>query len=431
MYRTALAVSHTLDIDQLLGRIMELIFEWVEADRGCIMLVDPETKQLVPRVRRDRKADDQDQGGSPENITISRTILDYVMEQREGVLTSDAQEDQRFDAAQSIVRQGVREAICVPMQGRYDIVGEIYIDTMVPAARAITRGPRKFTDEHLKLMVAIGHQAALAVEDTNYYSAMVQAERLAAVGQTIATLSHHIKNILQGIRGGSYLIEMGLNEHDESITRKGWDIVEKNQKRISSLVMDMLTFSKEREPDLSAGDLNDTVADVIELMQSRAAEKNVELCCELSANMPTLVFDSEGIHRAVLNVVTNAIDACGENLEQGRTAGRVRVTTQYVPEQPIAQISVADNGAGIEAEDLADIFSLFVSRKGARGTGLGLPVSQKILKEHGGQVNVESQIGRGSTFTLELPAIIPEAPPDGGNSARETWHGEPVSDASE
>jgi signal transduction histidine kinase len=431
MYRTALAVSHTLDIDQLLGRIMQLIFEWVEADRGCIMLVDPETKLLVPRVRRDRKADGRDQGGSPENITISRTILDYVMEQREGVLTSDAQEDQRFDAAQSIVRQGVREAICVPMQGRYDIVGEIYIDTLVPAARAITRGPRKFTDEHLKLMVAIGHQAALAVEDTNYYSAMVQAERLAAVGQTIATLSHHIKNILQGIRGGSYLIEMGLNEHDESITRKGWDIVEKNQKRISSLVMDMLTFSKEREPDLAPGDLNDTVADVIELMQSRAAEKNVELRCEPAANMPTLVFDSEGIHRAVLNIITNAIDACGENLEHGRDAPRVQVTTRYLAEQQMAQIVVADNGAGIAADDLADIFSLFVSRKGARGTGLGLPVSQKILKEHGGQVNVESHLGRGSTFTLELPAIIPEAPPDGGNSTRETWHGEAVSDASE
>ena len=70
-------------------------------------------------------------------------------------------------------------------------------------------------------MIAIGHQAALAVEDTRYYSAMVQAERLAAVGQTIATLSHHIKNILQGIRGGSYLIEMGLSEHDEIGGRQG------------------------------------------------------------------------------------------------------------------------------------------------------------------------------------------------------------------
>ena len=83
-----------------------------------------------------------------------------------------------------------------------------------------------------------------------YYSALVQAERLAAIGQTIATLSHHIKNILQGIRGGSYLIEVGLKDHDETeVVGKGWKIVEKNQNKISDLVMDMLTFSKEREPE--------------------------------------------------------------------------------------------------------------------------------------------------------------------------------------
>jgi signal transduction histidine kinase/pSer/pThr/pTyr-binding forkhead associated (FHA) protein len=431
MYRTALAVSHTLDIDELLRRIMQLIFEWVEADRGCIMLVDPESKQLRPRVRRDRKSDGSASDTSPDHINISRTILDYVLEQREGVLTSDAQEDQRFDSAQSIVRQGIREAICVPMQGRYDIVGIVYIDTLVPASRVITRGAKKFTEEHLKLMVAIGHQAALAVEDTNYYSAMVQAERLAAVGQTIATLSHHVKNILQGIRGGSYLIEMGLNEHDESLVRKGWDIVEKNQKRISSLVLDMLTFSKEREPDLSPGDLNSTIIEVIELMQARAAEKQVELTCQFARNIPTLIFDPEGIHRATLNIVTNAIDACADNAEHGRPAGVVSVTTSYLPDPPMAQIAVADNGGGIAPEDLADIFSLFVSRKGSRGTGLGLPVSQKIVKEHGGRIHAESQLGQGTLFTIELPAVEPDPPPDGGIGARETWEGAPVGDIDE
>src|SRR4029434_124883 len=98
---------------------------------------------------------------------------------------------------------------------------------------------------------------------------MWHAERLAAMGQTIATLSHHIKNILQGIRGGSYLIEEGLKEEDNDVVRRGWRIVEKNQERISNLVMDMLTFSKDRVPELVAGDLNATLADVVELMQSR------------------------------------------------------------------------------------------------------------------------------------------------------------------
>src|SRR5678815_4665396 len=197
------------------------------------------------------------------------------------------------------------------MQGRYGVVGAIYIDTYTPPHQVLLAPPApRFTEEHLKLMVAIGHQAALAVEDTSFYSAMLQAERLAAMGQTIATLSHHIKNILQGIRGGSYLIEEGLKDNDNDVVRRGWRIVEKNQERISSLVMDMLTFSKDREPELIASDLNETVSEVVELMQTRAAEAAVTLVWQARADLPQFIFDPELLHRAILNVVTNAIDAC-------------------------------------------------------------------------------------------------------------------------
>ena len=399
MYRTALAVSHTLDIDQLLHRIMDLIFEWVEADRGCVMLTDQETDELTPAVRRDRK-----DLRSDEKISISRTILDYVLQHKEGVLTSDAREDQRWEQAGSIVKMGVREAICVPMQGRYGVVGVIYIDTYTPPGRFIqSRSSNKFTEEHLKLMVAIAHQAALAVEDTSYYSAMVQAERLAAMGQTIATLSHHIKNILQGIRGGSYLIEEGLKVNDQDVVRKGWRIVDKNQEKISNLVMDMLSFSKEREPDVVPADLNQVTEDVVELMQSRARDAGVELNWKPEPAMPTLTLDPEALHRAILNVVTNAIDAC-----ERQPSACVTVATRYDRGEAIAQIIVDDNGEGIEPQDLKRIFSVFESRKGSRGTGLGLPVSQKICQEHGGDIRVESTPGMGSRFVLELPAVVCE-----------------------
>lgn len=400
MYRTALAVSHTLDIDQLLQRILDLIFEWVEADRGCVMLVDAVTKKLTPKVRRTRKGIRSD-----ERITISKTILDFVLEKNEGVMTTNAREDNRWNPAASILQLGIREAICVPMQGRYDVVGVIYIDTSTSPQEVIKKGTAaKFTEDHLKLMIAIAHQAALAVEDTRYYSAMVQAERLAAVGQTIATVSHHIKNILQGIRGGSYLIEMGLSEHDESLVRKGWGIVEKNQNKISALVLDMLTFSKEREPDLSPSDMNRVVADVVELMQSRASETHVELSWAPAAEMPTLVFDPEGLHRAVLNVVTNAIDAAGE----AESGGRVQVATRYDAETPMVRVMVEDNGPGIPPDQIETLFSPFVSTKKSRGTGLGLPVSQKILNEHGGRIVVEDGSLGGARFVLELPAVFPE-----------------------
>jgi len=399
MYSTALAVSHTLDIDQLLHRIMELIFEWVEADRGCIMLIDTPGKKPVPKVRHTRKGIRGD-----DKITISKTILDYVTEKNEGVLTSDARQDDRWDSAASIVQMGVREAICVPMQGRYDVVGVIYIDTSTSPQEVIqSGGANKFTEDHLKLMIAIAHQAALAVEDTRYYSAMVQAERLAAVGQTIATLSHHIKNILQGIRGGSYLIEMGLEEHDESIVGKGWTIVEKNQNKISKLVMDMLTYSKEREPDLNNANANQVVSDVVELLQTRAKAEEIDLQWVPQQEMPEMIFDPEGIHRAVLNVVTNAIDAVAGN-EQTR---RVEVRTAHLADRELLRITIDDNGPGIPPEQLEHLFSPFVSSKRGRGTGLGLAVSQKILNEHGGRILVDSTPGKGSRFTLEMPATLP------------------------
>ena len=232
---------------------------------------------------------------------------------------------------------------------------------------------------------------------------MVQAERLAAVGQTVTTLSHHVKNILQGIRGGSYLIELGLTEHDETVVSKGWKIVEKNQNKISNLVMDMLTFSKQREPDLTTANVNRVVADVVELMHSRADELEVELRWHPGEPMPDLVFDPEGLHRAVLNVITNAIDAAGED----RESGRVAVRSKYSAEKSTVWITVEDNGPGIPPEEMDQLFSPFISTKKSRGTGLGLPVSQKILSEHGGRILVDSDEGRGSRFTLELPAVLP------------------------
>jgi two-component system NtrC family sensor kinase len=404
MYRTALAASQTLDIDELLGRILQLVAEWVEADRGCVMLVDPESRDLRIKARRDRTAAD------PGSMAISRTILDYVMERREGVLTSDAQEDDRFASGGSVVRTGVREAICVPMQGRYDVVGVIYVDTITPLAEVLGAGHRRFTDEHLKLMIAIGHQAALAVEDTTYYSAMVQSERLAAVGQTIATLSHHIKNILQGIHGGSYIVETGLENEDLAMTRKGWDIVRRNQNKIASLVMDMLSFSKDREPDFVETDLAGLVSDVVETVQQRAEEAGVTISRTIPADLPHVMLDPEAMSRAVLNVVTNALDAVEE-----RPEGAVTISAAVDGDARLVRITVADNGPGMSAETLAEIFNLFVSTKGARGTGLGLTVSRKILREHGGDIRATSTEGEGSTFTLEFPLRLPGEEPDAGS----------------
>jgi signal transduction histidine kinase len=397
MYRATQAITNILDIDALSPQILGLVFESIGADRGAILLKD-ESGQLVPKAVRWRDGAQPD-----ERMAISQTIVDYVLEQGEGVITTDAPTDQRFSPAQSIVDYQIREAICVPIQGRHTTLGALYADIRADVAVAaaspthpVERG--RFSQDQLMLMVAIGHQAGLAIENTIFYNDKIQAERLAAIGQTIATLSHHIKNILQGIRGGSYLIDLGLKDKDESVVRQGWTIVEKNQTKIYNMVMDMLSFSKDREPALEPADLNETVADVVELMESRAAELGVRLSWRPCADMPQVMVDTEGIHRAVLNIVTNAIDA-----SEGVDRASVAVKTEWDPDTAVARITVADNGVGIDEADLPSIFQLFASTKGGRGTGLGLPVSQKIIREHGGKISVTSRLGHGASFMIELP----------------------------
>lgn len=396
VYRTALAVSQTLDIDQLIDKLMQMIFEAIEPDRGCILLYDSESEQMLPRITRSRSGKE-----SSDKMEISRSIVDYVVDNRQGILTSDAMNDNRWDSQASIVNMGVCEAICVPMQGRYGTQGVIYVDTRTPPGKVAELKTRsKFTDTHLKLMIAIGHQAALAVEDTNFYSAMIQSERMAAMGQTIAMLSHHIKNILQGINGGSYLVKSGIASEELEVVQTGWQIVEKNQSKISQLVMDMLSFSKDREPDFEKANIVHTLADVIEIVTHRAQESGVEIKWNPSTELPDCYFDPEAIHRAVLNVVSNAIDAL-ENVEQGVVGIEVAInqSNQQV------EIWVTDNAEGIQPENLKKIFGVFESGKGQRGTGLGLPVSKKIMKEHGGDILVESEIGVGSQFCLCFPFL--------------------------
>ncbi len=392
MYRTVLAVSRTMDIDQLLQQILEFIFQGIACDRGCVLLLDDDTQNLRPVVHRHRKPDSK----SPR-MEISQTILDYVVKNREGVLTSNASEDQRWDAGESIIGIGIREAICVPMQGRYGMVGAIYVDTsQSPGQYAQAQGKPNFSDDDLKLMIAMGHQAALAVEDTFYYRGMVQAERLATMGQTIATLSHHIKNILQGINGGSYLVQEGLKRQQLETIAKGWKIVEKNQDRISTLVMDMLTFSKDRKPDLAMIDFPELIDDCLELVIPKAKELNIQIDWKHPDAFPAFAADSEAIHRAILNVLTNAVDAVGESESP-------TIALKLYSEGDQAILDITDNGPGISSDDLVRIFSLFESTKGSRGTGLGLPVSQKILREHGGDIQAISQLGGGSCFKLLIP----------------------------
>lgn len=395
IYKASREINLITDPNELLPRILELVFDAIGADRGAILLADARGV-IEPRAVRCRGT-----AQKGERLHISHSIVDHVLHQRQGVICTDTLTDSRFATAPSVMQLGIREAICVPLQGRHSILGVIYADhrsvqELGPEAAATP--PRRFSQDHLALMVSIGHQAGLAVENSSLYQAKLDSERLAAIGQTIAIVSHHVKNVLQGLKGGSALIRSGLDSGDLSLARRGDSILERNLDRVYDLVLDMLSYSKSREPVRSQVVIRELIEDLIELMRPRAESQKIRI--ESSEIPQSLVasLDEEGMHRAILNLITNAMDALA-----GRENSVVRIDAGYDESKDLLTIGVSDNGAGIAPEDMSHLFELFESTKGSKGTGLGLPVSDKIIREHGGRIRVESQPGEGARFMIEIP----------------------------
>jgi signal transduction histidine kinase len=406
LYRIAEMLAHDYDIDRLLAGVMDMIFDVVDADRGFILLRDEHTGAMAPKairyreelleqIRREQAAE-QTQPVAPEtaspekpHITVSRTIINYVMKRGEGVLSTNAMQDQRFEEGESVQDYGIRSAIAVPIKSRNEILGVIHVDTHVSQGQ--------FSPEDLKLMAAIGYQTGLAVENARLMASQVQQERLAAVGQAIASLSHYIKNILQGIQGGSHAVESGLTHADVAAVSQGWNIVRRNLHRINTLVLDMLSYSRQAPPNPVLTSVNVVIREVAELALPAAREKKISLTTKPDATLPEINIDPDGLHHACLNLVNNAIEAVDP------LTGKVEIITQLSTTSNEVCITVADNGPGVPPAEELKIFQAFYSTKGQKGTGLGLAAAKKIVEEHDGRIVFRSQPGGGAAFTIHLP----------------------------
>lgn len=230
---------------------------------------------------------------------------------------------------------------------------------------------------------------------------LVQAERLASIGQTVAGLAHGIKNILHGLKGGSYLVDIGVKRNDTERLKKGWDTVKRNIERTSVLVMDLLSYSKEREPEFEPCRPNAIAAEVCDLLRQRAQENDIELIQNLDGAIDEVQMDPHTIHTVLLNLMTNAIDAC---LFDEDTSKKWQVGLKTVREAgKVIRFEVSDTGSGMSAATREKLFASFFSTKGHRGTGLGLMVTRKLVEEHQGTISVRSELEKGTTFTVTLP----------------------------
>ena len=225
-------------------------------------------------------------------------------------------------------------------------------------------------------------------------------DRLSSLGRLVGSIAHSIKNVLEGMRGGIYIANLGLRDDNRADIRQGWEMVERNIGRLSAMIMDMLYYAKDRSPKRILVSPYVVASEVVDLYSSRAAQFSIKLTADLAENAGNVLGEPKEIHSLISNLIGNAIDACLSDTDEAKTHC---VTVRTFREGTEAVIEVQDNGAGMEEETRARLFTMFFSTKGTFGTGLGLLVCHKVATEHGGTISVKSAPGLGSTFTVKLP----------------------------
>ncbi len=236
-------------------------------------------------------------------------------------------------------------------------------------------------------------------EENRLRKQLMDQERLAAVGETVAGVTHCIKNVLNGLKGGSYMLNVGLKRKDSDLVEEGWENVQKGIEKIHTLSLDMLSYCKNREPVLILTDPMKFALETTDLISKSADQEGISIFCR-GEKGSRIAFDSEAMGRALLNLITNSVDACREKSYAKGERPKIEVLVKQNKES--LQFIVTDNGIGMSEEVRKKLFSRFFSTKGGRGTGLGLCVAQKIIEEHGGNIEVQSSPGRGSIFTISL-----------------------------
>lgn len=395
IYDASLVTSSKADRQEMLNEIVDLIFNWVTADRCGVLLRDVSTDKLTTQVMRSRPPE-----SSQSNLVISKSIVDYVCEHRIGILTSNALGDQRFPSKGSIKQIGVREAICVPINGRDELLGVIYLDALDPDGKPETD---RFNRNNLKLMIAIGLQIGFAIENEQYFMKRLEQQRLVTIGRTTSSLSHHMKNVLQGVNGGAHLVETGLQANDLETIKAGWAIVNRNQSEISKMVNDMLMFGKPYDPHFAQADLNEVIKQVFNEIEPSLVRRNIQYDWSPTPEPVLLKLDPRGIHWALFNLINSCAAAC-----HGLTHGNIKVTVALSGDGNVL-IAIADNGQSVQENSVEDVFSPAPSDPDHSMNPVELAVSRKIIQGHSGEVKLKSSELGGNLFQIKLPLKQPSS----------------------
>ncbi len=277
---------------------------------------------------------------------------------------------------------------------RSDEIGDLAIafDTMTLSLRDRTEEAARLYAEAIQRNMDLA-EANARLQSTQ--AQLIQSEKLASVGQLTAGIVHDVKNPLAVIKG---LAEELTEEVDsDGFAREGLETIRDSASKANTIVSDLLKFARQSTPDMQRRDMRETIRSVIRLTEYLARKGNVEVTTEMPETAVLVTYDAQQIEQVLINMTTNAVQAMPEG-------GTLKFELKEFEES--IEINISDSGSGIPKENLDRIFDpFFTTKPEGEGTGLGLSVSYGIVARHGGQIEVDSRMGEGTTFTILLPSL--------------------------
>jgi PAS domain S-box-containing protein len=236
---------------------------------------------------------------------------------------------------------------------------------------------------------------------------LLRSERMATLGQALTGIQHSIKNMLNNMKGGSYMVKLGLKKDDRDLLMEGWEMVQQGIENMTEMSMSMLEFARTRKLTLDTTDLAEVVKEAKHTVENRFRNEGVALGLEISEDVPAVICDDEMIRTVLLDLLENAVEACTwKDYPEGEEP-RVTLGLRRARGVGYVEIRVSDNGIGMTEDVQKKIFMPFFTTKEKRGTGMGLEVVSRIVTSHEGRTTVESEPGKGSTFIVMLPVEGP------------------------
>ncbi|HJX38574.1 MAG TPA: ATP-binding protein [Anaerolineae bacterium] len=390
------SVVSLMDIEELLGRIVEAGVYVTGGEEGFLLLVDPESEDLYLRAGKNLGSQ-QAQG---LRLKVDDSLAGRVVQSGKPVRRGGRGTGRDFKVKTGYL---VKSLLHVPLLLRGKVIGVLSVDNQVSDV--------EFTEEDQYLLSTLADYAAISIENATLYEELrkrmqdlersqqelIESSKLAAVGTLAAGVAHEFNNLMAAISGHA---ELGLVSDDMDEIKRSLQVVVQTVDRAKRITTNLLTFARKREPRMELADITQAVGNPLELMQRDLEKSDIRLVRKFS-DVPAIVCDAGQISQVCLNLLTNARDAM---LPDGGT-----LTVEIKRDDQDVLIAFTDTGTGIPPHILDNLFKPFVTTKGPlgggemAGSGLGLSVSDGIIKNHGGTIDVETELGKGSTFTIRLP----------------------------